>query len=78
MYDTDFSGPKDAPKDNYVIKDGVKVNIIHEDPYGHYYLVPEKGLLPERLQGKYTNVDIAKQDINTHYYYVPKKKDLSA
>lgn len=76
MFDHNFTGPKEAPKDNFTTEDGITVSYKRTDPYGLLYLETTEAELPEKYKGAYTTIEAAKTAIN--HYIEDRKKALEA
>lgn len=63
MFDPSYtSNSKDAPKINSVTRDGFTVHLPRQDPFGHIYMKLDKGEVPSKYQGAYTDMHLAESE----------------
>lgn len=50
----------------FELENGNKLHAVQSDPYGFWALHLDKGQLPERFQGQYTNFDAVVKDVERY------------
>jgi hypothetical protein len=58
------------------LENGNKLIAEQRDPYGHWFLHLERGSLPEKYQGAYTDINVVHREVER--YITDRKLALSA
>jgi len=75
-----FDTPETEENDNeigsrWVTAGGKEYKFQFRDPYGHCFIIPKKGTLPEDLKGAYTSVQEAERHLLQYHSIQAEKKN---